>query len=520
MSCSTNNCCIEFYPENGVEYKVDYINLSLGYNANETLSILYYSLQTANQFLKGGGNRINKIGYFDVDVNKNYFTDGTLTAEPAKLYNYDYSLPSNLNKSSGSLVYLKPDFNYQRSITYATGCQGAETPIYGTNYYHTYTSENIFAGLKTHGSEVGYKNVKVTEGNNGATEFTYYSPVDFPENIEVNTSFQHIPSKNIDYKRGLLINEKHVNYIGQTIAESLFDYDFINFEEQTGLLLLKSYFDVNYQGSPLINEYNTLKYYYDNNIDISKCYEKVVSSFFGAQIVIVCYFRSSVNFQNVNAINQRNIFIRPVTEAYGWAKLTSKTTKNYFYEGSTQRVVQTDETYTYNPVNKKISEQKVTNSFGEVMKTKYFYLATVDTPTSKNNISTLEKVETYRGSELLSTSKINYVSGMEGTINNSVIYGAKEIEVLIDTIQDPNVKISLNFNSCLIKWTNENNNASFKNVIWNLNPYFKDPINYNYHFESNSPLNGGGDKNLMNAFDIEGNPRSLTAPDIGAYELN
>ncbi len=113
-----------------------------------------------------------------------------------------------------------------------------------------------------------------------------------------------------------------------------------------------------------------------------------------------------------------------------------------------------------------------------------------------------------------------YLSDMEGTINNSIIHGAKEYEVLIDTIQDAQVKINLNFNSCLIKWKDENKNSNFKNILWNLNPYFKDPINYDYHFELNSPLNGNGDPSLSNGFDIEGHPRSLNTPDIGAYEIN
>ena len=117
------------------------------------------------------------------------------------------------------------------------------------------------------------------------------------------------------------------------------------------------------------------------------------------------------------------------------------------------------------------------------------------------------------------TDKTTYLSDMEGTINNSVIFGPREFEVLIDTIQNVNAKINLVFNSCLIKWKNENSGSNFKNIRWNLNPYFKNPAKYDYHFEANSPLQGGADPDLMNAFDIEGNSRSSTAPDIGAYEM-
>lgn len=116
--------------------------------------------------------------------------------------------------------------------------------------------------------------------------------------------------------------------------------------------------------------------------------------------------------------------------------------------------------------------------------------------------------------------KTTYLSDMEGTINNSVIYGQRDFAVLIDTIQTTGAKINLVFNSCLLKWKNENSGSNFKNIRWNLNPYFKNPAKYDYHFESNSPLQGGADPNLMNAFDIEGNSRSSTAPDIGAYEMN
>jgi YD repeat-containing protein len=69
--------------------------------------------------------------------------------------------------------------------------------------------------------------------------------------------------------------------------------------------------------------------------------------------------------------------------------------------------VETQETYAYNPINKKISESTVSNSRGETLTTKYFY-HTGNSIHSQNRISEIERIETYRASELLSKSQIIY----------------------------------------------------------------------------------------------------------------
>ena len=102
----------------------------------------------------------------------------------------------------------------------------------------------------------------------------------------------------------------------------------------------------------------------------------------------------------------------PIFESYGWAKLTSKNTKNYFYPngGTTPNIVESNETYVYNSLNKQIESHTFDNSLGEILTTNYFY-HTGNSPFSQNRISEIERIETKRGTELLSESKINYRRG-------------------------------------------------------------------------------------------------------------
>jgi len=109
-----------------------------------------------------------------------------------------------------------------------------------------------------------------------------------------------------------------------------------------------------------------------------------------------------------------------------WAKLTSKTTKNYFYPngGSTPKIVESNETFTYNSLNKQIASHTVDNSVGDILTTNYFY-HTGNSIFSQNRIAEIERIETKRGSELLSESKINY----SNTFANNASYLPSTIEV-------------------------------------------------------------------------------------------
>jgi hypothetical protein len=103
------------------------------------------------------------------------------------------------------------------------------------------------------------------------------------------------------------------------------------------------------------------------------------------------------------------------------------TTNNYFYPSgtSTPNIVTTNETSIYNTLNKQIASHTVNNSVGETLTTNYFY-HTGNSPTSQNRISEIERIETKKGTELLSESKINYSNNFAG--NQSFLPSTIEVK--------------------------------------------------------------------------------------------
>ncbi|MBN8643437.1 MAG: RHS repeat protein [Flavobacteriales bacterium] len=367
----------------------------------------YYKTRNENnyQFLYGGGNRISKISHYENIGDYNAYPK-----LPAKEKKYDYSI-FGAAKSSGSLTYHVPKFDYERTKKECPHCEN--TPVYSavTNVvdvtwksdevfweYDVSTTFNNLNPVKTQGADVGYKNVKVFESDNGRIEYEYSSPIDVPEQIGIyNLSQPFMPTENYDYKRGLLKTQTVFNQSDKIISKEELTYDYENYLETTGFRTFYPQYD-------FINIYKH-KYYTDYKSYLISCNLNPEYNGLCNELLLTdncsdcfCYFGNPEEFISY-------IFIK---EAYGWAKLISKTNKNYFYDSNNnQKVVQTNETYSYNPINKQISESTVTNSHGEVLKTKYFY-HTGNSTYSQNRISEIEKIETYRGTELLSSSQINY----------------------------------------------------------------------------------------------------------------
>jgi hypothetical protein len=96
--------------------------------------------------------------------------------------------------------------------------------------FKNYTSGNNFISLKTAGSDVGYSEVSVSEIGLGRTDFTYTSPRNYPE-TNISTGIPFIPSKNFDYKRGLLLSEVVYNNTNNRIVETTYSYDFQDYLE-------------------------------------------------------------------------------------------------------------------------------------------------------------------------------------------------------------------------------------------------------------------------------------------------
>lgn len=114
-----------------------------------------------------------------------------------------------------------------------------------------------------------------------------------------------------------------------------------------------------------------------------------------------------------------------------------------------------------------------------------------------------------------------YVRDVENTsFDNCVIYGNGSNEIVIDTLIDSPVPFITTFKNCLLlreaDKIYESNN--FTDPIWNQNPLFLNTSEGDFTFVTESPLNNGGHGLTGVTLDISGNNRSVSAPDIGAYE--
>jgi hypothetical protein len=401
--CSSNNpnCFIDFELDANVQYAIRRNNFDLNNNQTDTMYIEYFT-KNSNQkdFLYGGGNRIKQIAYFNTDVDQNYFDNiiNQNNLPPSKHKKFIYSLPSNINRSSGSLVFPKPLFEYLERLKTITYCP--EPPYYGElnagpeySIFKVKTNFNNLMFIKTQGADVGYKNVEVLESNNGKIAYEYTSPIDFPEEILFFNTPPFLPSKNIDYKRGLLLKEV-VSDQTKLLRETKNTYEFDNYEIKYGNTIYKpsgscfngSLFSSYDAYEPWINGTNTQGTISQGNSNTT----------------------STSNFCGYPVNYTQNY---PLVQAYGWSKLSTTNTTNYFYPngGTTPSISKILETFTYNPVNKKINETTINNSIGEVLKSKYLYHLG-NSIYSQNRISEIESIETYKGSTLLTKSKINYAN--------------------------------------------------------------------------------------------------------------
>ncbi|WP_343658371.1 hypothetical protein [Chryseobacterium sp.] len=419
-----NDCCKEVILEKNVQYAVKRLNLNLNYNGIDHLSIEYYTAADEEyKYLFGGGNRVSKIGYFSNDSNDLYnnYMNSTIVPEKEKKYNYNWLGDSK--KSSGALSFIKPVFSYPRRTKIETSCIRA--PFYSGNLlsetidFITTTSLNNTPLINTHGSDVGYKYVTVFETGKGKVEQEYTSPIDYPEEISIANTRPFVPSKNIDYKRGLLKNEVIFDNFFKKISEQNLNYDFEEYEEVYGH-----------------------RFYRPDGLGFDGGY----FSNYDAYVTILQQGNVGVPFDPENFFMSGNLPGYPLqymvgislVDAYGWAKLSSVKTKNYFYNNGIQEITEKNESFEYNPLNKMISQHISMIEDGSQLKTKYFY-HTGNSPYSQNRISEIEKIESYKNNILIDVKKIVYnnqwignVSFLPNEVQTSFATGSLEKSITYD----------------------------------------------------------------------------------------
>ncbi|MDI1256715.1 MAG: RHS repeat protein [Flavobacterium sp.] len=388
LACPESNpdCSIFLTLEANKEYTVRFEWFNSEVIGTATLDIEYRLKNTpVHEYLFGGGLRVKNIGYFtNGDVPQNYY-DSIIPSEylPAKQKDYDYSFFDNPLRSSGSLVFPLPVYEYPLARHYyieGGSFSGSPLPIYCEfDYnYRVVSNQNNLQMSKTKGADVGYANVTVSESGNGKSKYKYTSPIDFPEHVP--QSYPFAPSLNKDYNRGLLKTEQYFRQNGDTLKSVSHDYEI---DEQKVVTGVKVFAPDNCR--------------YDWKYSINNRY------------VHDLYYGKKWNFEHgistdghwlCDEYPYEYIKYGFLYDTFGWSKLTHTLTKDYFYEGSQQRTVTNDENFTYDDDNKKVLTQTSSNSSGDILRMEYQYAAL-----NSNHSSELTKSSYFKNGIPISSSE-------------------------------------------------------------------------------------------------------------------
>ena len=366
----------------------------------------------------GGGIRINRIGYFGKDVNKDFYKwydNYSQYDMPLREKHYSYRLKGAPLQSSGGLIFPKPIYSYSKKVKTCLDCIG-----YPGNHELEYTTETNYNNLsvnKTRGAEVGYKNVTVYETGNGSTEYEYTSSVDNPElGIEYSSYPPYLPIESYDFKRGLLLRQEEFDNNGKTLSKITNEYEVEQYTQNIGFNVF------NRTDKSFSNSY---KY---SNFDIFCTYKTICKD--SNNLNYNCQFGST----NISMAPNPSIpscpcrcydgeevpeiiFSVPTLENYGWVKLMNTKRQKYFYDSSnTQRILEINDIYDYNILNKKVATQSTTNSLGNVVMTKYYYpkdIEMVNEPymqqlINHNIIETPIDTQVFKGGNKISEEKTTY----------------------------------------------------------------------------------------------------------------
>ena len=409
--CSGNsNLCFDKIRLKSGWYFTYFDELTIGLPSN-----LYYNVYATylqrnpetyyRKYLIGGGIRIKSISYVD---------NGNVLGTK----NYNYNFAGERNRSSGSLAFPKPLYEYNRSVRHSimkkAPCNFIERYFFETYpkiSYKTTTTFNSLKPLNTRGGYVGYKNVTVSQNGytpgansyevtNGKTQYTYTSPIDEPiRNYDVDNDAKPNPKYVIhypffkpddhDYRRGILKSEKTYNEYDKLLTETNYDYVI---KEDSLISGITIYSD----DCPFGKQ--------------SETYEAYMSKLTGCipGPDVICYTCGDPDSYIHYVKNKDN---------FGWVQLTGKITKSYFYDKyNNTKTVDVKETFSYHDTNKKIlSYSKETynkvNTIPEKISESYVYLLN-STVSAQNDISKMQYAYSFVNGEQTANQNIDYSNAL------------------------------------------------------------------------------------------------------------